>query len=201
MARRPRSGTSTSPPRVEVEVGLPNLCASNEGKGQASRTLCLGQRRGWSFPTSTLRVKVGIGLLNSHALGKDGGLGFSTTMNWAEVGVGPLNLQAMTQAEVGVGLPDHYILMKAGVKSPDLYVGIFCIAPPTIIGFFSLVREIVYPYILDPDGEDEGNQTSSSQAVSTRWISTTNLLQSNLATITERGRKIRGEAKAAVYQP
>ncbi|RRT62678.1 hypothetical protein B296_00016540 [Ensete ventricosum] len=113
MPRRPRSGTSTSPPRVEVEVGLPNLYASSEGKGRASRTPRLGQRRGWSFPTSTPRVKVGIRLLNPHASGKDRGLGFSTTMNWAEVGVGPLNLHAMTQAEVGVGLPDLYILMKA----------------------------------------------------------------------------------------
>ncbi|RZR97020.1 hypothetical protein BHM03_00026127 [Ensete ventricosum] len=33
------------------------------------------------------------------------------------------------------------------------------------------------------NGEDEGSQVSSSLAVSTRWISTTKLLQSELATL------------------
>ncbi|RRT33248.1 hypothetical protein B296_00054996 [Ensete ventricosum] len=42
--------------------------------------------------------------------------------------------------------------------------------------------EIVYPCISDPDGEDEGGQTSSSLAVSTRWISAAKLLQSDLVT-------------------
>ncbi|RWW37812.1 hypothetical protein BHE74_00057023 [Ensete ventricosum] len=40
----------------------------------------------------------------------------------------------------------------------------------------NLSEEIVYPYIPDPDGEDEGGQASSSLAVSTRWISTAKLL-------------------------
>ncbi|RRT31706.1 hypothetical protein B296_00044780 [Ensete ventricosum] len=35
-----------------------------------------------------------------------------------------------------------------------------------------LPMEIVYPYIPDPDGEDEGGQASSSLMVSIRWIST-----------------------------
>ncbi|RRT41964.1 hypothetical protein B296_00026408 [Ensete ventricosum] len=47
-------------------------------------------------------------------------------------------------------------------------------------------REIVYPCILDPDGEDEGGQASSSLAVSTRWISAAKLLQSDLATLAQR---------------
>ncbi|RWW39794.1 hypothetical protein BHE74_00054838 [Ensete ventricosum] len=46
--------------------------------------------------------------------------------------------------------------------------------------------EIVYPYIPDPDGEDEGGQASSFLAVSTRWISAAKLLQSNLATLAQR---------------
>ncbi|RRT35529.1 hypothetical protein B296_00055829, partial [Ensete ventricosum] len=46
--------------------------------------------------------------------------------------------------------------------------------------------EIVNPCILDPDGEDEGGQASSSVAVSTRWISTAKLLQSDLATLAQR---------------
>ncbi|RZR86762.1 hypothetical protein BHM03_00014016 [Ensete ventricosum] len=46
--------------------------------------------------------------------------------------------------------------------------------------------EIVYPCIPDPDGEDEGGQASSSLAVSTLWISTTKLLQSDLATLAKR---------------
>ncbi|RWW22674.1 hypothetical protein GW17_00013112 [Ensete ventricosum] len=44
-------------------------------------------------------------------------------------------------------------------------------------------QEIVYPCILDPDEEDEGGQASSSLAVSTRWISTAKLLQSDLTTL------------------
>ncbi|RWW28238.1 hypothetical protein BHE74_00022158 [Ensete ventricosum] len=47
-------------------------------------------------------------------------------------------------------------------------------------------QEIVYPCIPDPDGEDEGGQASSSLAVSTRWISATKLLQSDLATLAQR---------------
>ncbi|RWW50627.1 hypothetical protein BHE74_00043097 [Ensete ventricosum] len=49
-----------------------------------------------------------------------------------------------------------------------------------------LPREIVYPSIPYPDGEDEGGQASSSLAVSTRWISTAELLQSCLATLAQR---------------
>ncbi|RZS10105.1 hypothetical protein BHM03_00041265, partial [Ensete ventricosum] len=49
----------------------------------------------------------------------------------------------------------------------------------------NLSREIVYPYIIDPDGEDEGDQ-ASSLAVSTRWISVVKLLQSDLATLAQR---------------
>ncbi|RZS19591.1 hypothetical protein BHM03_00052043 [Ensete ventricosum] len=37
-----------------------------------------------------------------------------------------------------------------------------------------------------PDGEDEEGQASSTLAVSTRWISTAKLLQSDLATLTQR---------------
>ncbi|RRT36102.1 hypothetical protein B296_00055132 [Ensete ventricosum] len=55
-----------------------------------------------------------------------------------------------------------------------------------------LPREIIYPYIPDLDGEDEGGQASSSLAVSTRWISAAKLLQSYLATITKGGRRIGG---------
>ncbi|RWV96867.1 hypothetical protein GW17_00040388 [Ensete ventricosum] len=47
-------------------------------------------------------------------------------------------------------------------------------------------EEIVYPYIPDPDGEDEGGQASSSLAVSTRWISAAKLLQYDLVTLTQR---------------
>ncbi|RWV77981.1 hypothetical protein GW17_00061120, partial [Ensete ventricosum] len=45
--------------------------------------------------------------------------------------------------------------------------------------------EIVYPCIPYSDGEDEGGQASSSLAVSTRWISTAKLLQSDLATLAQ----------------
>ncbi|RWW88535.1 hypothetical protein BHE74_00002586 [Ensete ventricosum] len=48
-----------------------------------------------------------------------------------------------------------------------------------------LHREIVYPCIPYPDGED-GGQASSSLAVSTRWTSTMKLLQSDLATLAQR---------------
>ncbi|RZS24005.1 hypothetical protein BHM03_00057025 [Ensete ventricosum] len=50
----------------------------------------------------------------------------------------------------------------------------------------NLSGEIVYPCILDPDGEDEGGQASSSLAISTRWISAAKLLQSDLATLAQR---------------
>ncbi|RZS26193.1 hypothetical protein BHM03_00059499 [Ensete ventricosum] len=46
--------------------------------------------------------------------------------------------------------------------------------------------EIVYPYIPDPDREDEGGQASFSLAVFTRWISAAKLLQSDLATLAQR---------------
>ncbi|RZS08568.1 hypothetical protein BHM03_00039562 [Ensete ventricosum] len=46
-----------------------------------------------------------------------------------------------------------------------------------------LPREIVYPCILDPNGEDEGGQAPSSLAVSTRWNSVAKLLQFELATL------------------
>ncbi|RWW62985.1 hypothetical protein BHE74_00029866, partial [Ensete ventricosum] len=53
-----------------------------------------------------------------------------------------------------------------------------------------------------PDGEDEGGQASSSLAVSTRWISAAKLLQSNLATLTQReGGEYEVVAKVAAYQP
>ncbi|RWW53220.1 hypothetical protein BHE74_00040307 [Ensete ventricosum] len=39
---------------------------------------------------------------------------------------------------------------------------------------------------IHPDGEDEGGQASSSLAVSTRWISTAKLLESDLATLAQR---------------
>ncbi|RWV80281.1 hypothetical protein GW17_00058476 [Ensete ventricosum] len=48
-----------------------------------------------------------------------------------------------------------------------------------------LPREIVYPCIPDPNGEDEGGQASSSLAVSTRWISVAKRL-SDLATLAQR---------------
>ncbi|RRT35044.1 hypothetical protein B296_00030911 [Ensete ventricosum] len=53
-------------------------------------------------------------------------------------------------------------------------------------GFARMMKEIVYPCIPDPDGEDEGGQASSSLAVSTRWISAMKLLQSDLVTLTQR---------------
>ncbi|RWW05713.1 hypothetical protein GW17_00030996 [Ensete ventricosum] len=40
--------------------------------------------------------------------------------------------------------------------------------------------------LVDPDGEDEGGQASSSLAVFTRWISIAKLLQYDLATLTQR---------------
>ncbi|RWW14141.1 hypothetical protein GW17_00022106 [Ensete ventricosum] len=48
------------------------------------------------------------------------------------------------------------------------------------------VGEIIYPCILDPNGEDEGGQASSSLAISTRWISAAKLLQSDLVTLAQR---------------
>ncbi|RZS09928.1 hypothetical protein BHM03_00041060, partial [Ensete ventricosum] len=48
-----------------------------------------------------------------------------------------------------------------------------------------LPREIVYPCIPDPDGQDEGGQASSSLAVSTRWISVAKLVQSDLTTLAQ----------------
>ncbi|RZS27889.1 hypothetical protein BHM03_00061422 [Ensete ventricosum] len=54
------------------------------------------------------------------------------------------------------------------------------------IGKLTRSTDIVYPCIPDLDGEDEGGQLSFSLAVSTRWISTAKLLQSNLTTLTQR---------------
>ncbi|RWV91693.1 hypothetical protein GW17_00045997 [Ensete ventricosum] len=50
----------------------------------------------------------------------------------------------------------------------------------------NLSREIVYPCIPNPNGEDEGGQASSSLAVSTRWIFAAKLLQYGLATLAQR---------------
>ncbi|RWW59758.1 hypothetical protein BHE74_00033285 [Ensete ventricosum] len=52
--------------------------------------------------------------------------------------------------------------------------------------YHHIMKEIVYPCIPDPDREDEVGQASSSLAVSTRWISTAKLLQSDLATLAQR---------------
>ncbi|RWV76807.1 hypothetical protein GW17_00062471 [Ensete ventricosum] len=49
-----------------------------------------------------------------------------------------------------------------------------------------LPREIIYPCIPDPDGEDKGGQASSSLAVSTQWIYAAKLLQSDLVTLAQR---------------
>ncbi|RWV94910.1 hypothetical protein GW17_00042518 [Ensete ventricosum] len=57
---------------------------------------------------------------------------------------------------------------------------------PLLLAVLAVNAEIVYPCIPDPDGEDEGGQASSSLTASTRWISTAKLLQSDLATITQR---------------
>ncbi|RRT48080.1 hypothetical protein B296_00012190 [Ensete ventricosum] len=65
-------------------------------------------------------------------------------------------------------------------RRPPLQAGLGRNRPPPCRGPWS---EIVYPCIPDPDGEDEGSQASSSLAVSTRWISTEKLLQSDLATL------------------
>ncbi|RRT33237.1 hypothetical protein B296_00050190 [Ensete ventricosum] len=67
----------------------------------------------------------------------------------------------------------------------------FTTATPIAPCFLSLnsIRdplEIVYPCIPDSNGEDEGGQASSSIVVSTRWISTAKLLQSDLATLVQR---------------
>ncbi|RZR74625.1 hypothetical protein BHM03_00039599 [Ensete ventricosum] len=48
--------------------------------------------------------------------------------------------------------------------------------------------EIVYPSIPDSDREDEGGQASNSLAISTRWISAVELLQSDLATLAQKER-------------
>ncbi|RWV85908.1 hypothetical protein GW17_00052252 [Ensete ventricosum] len=55
-----------------------------------------------------------------------------------------------------------------------------------VIVLGNLSGEIVYPCILDPDGEDEGGQASSSLAISTRWISAVKLLPSDLTTLAQR---------------
>ncbi|RZS17676.1 hypothetical protein BHM03_00049849, partial [Ensete ventricosum] len=57
--------------------------------------------------------------------------------------------------------------------------GLGCSRPPPC-------REIVYPCIPNPNGEDERRQASSSLAVSTRWISIAKLFQYNLATLAQR---------------
>ncbi|RWW69263.1 hypothetical protein BHE74_00023158 [Ensete ventricosum] len=58
--------------------------------------------------------------------------------------------------------------------------------PPLLLVVLATNAEIVYPYIPDPDGEDEEGQTFSSLAVSTQWISVARLLQSDLATLAQR---------------
>ncbi|RWV77725.1 hypothetical protein GW17_00061405 [Ensete ventricosum] len=58
--------------------------------------------------------------------------------------------------------------------------------PPLLLAVLAANAEIVYPCIPDSDEEDEGGQASSSLAVSTRWISAMKLLQSDLATLTQR---------------
>ncbi|RWV84884.1 hypothetical protein GW17_00053369 [Ensete ventricosum] len=57
---------------------------------------------------------------------------------------------------------------------------------PLLLSVLAANAEIVYPCILDPDGEDEGGQASSSLAVSTRWISTAKLFQSDFVTLAQR---------------
>ncbi|RRT32832.1 hypothetical protein B296_00019894 [Ensete ventricosum] len=47
-------------------------------------------------------------------------------------------------------------------------------------------REIIYPCIPDPEGEDEGGQ-ASSLTVSIRWIFVARLLQSKLTTLAQKG--------------
>ncbi|RWW19649.1 hypothetical protein GW17_00016281 [Ensete ventricosum] len=76
---------------------------------------------------------------------------------------------------------NQIVVQKIGVKRPpsDLILRPMC---ERLI----LPREIVYPYISDPDGEDEGGQVSSSLAVSTRWISIAKLLLSDLVTLAQR---------------
>ncbi|RWW07506.1 hypothetical protein GW17_00029112 [Ensete ventricosum] len=90
------------------------------------------------------------------------------------------------------------ILFSKGCPSPllaPLYAAVV-IAPAQAAGLAVGGRplqaqrgqEIVYSYIPDPDGEDDGGQASSSLAVSTRWISAAKLLQSDLATLAQRER-------------
>ncbi|RRT55911.1 hypothetical protein B296_00006569 [Ensete ventricosum] len=55
-----------------------------------------------------------------------------------------------------------------------------------LAGTLKAKREIVYPCIPYPNGEDERGQPSSFLAVSTRWISAAKLLQSGLATLAQR---------------
>ncbi|RZR99325.1 hypothetical protein BHM03_00028845 [Ensete ventricosum] len=81
-------------------------------------------------------------------------------------------LQAASPAS-RTGLPCSLALATAGS---------LCRGPWSWLGH----GEIVYPCIPDSDGEDEGGQASSSLAVSTRWISTAKLLQSELATLAQR---------------
>ncbi|RWV84297.1 hypothetical protein GW17_00054000, partial [Ensete ventricosum] len=57
---------------------------------------------------------------------------------------------------------------------------------PLLLTVLAANAEIVYPYISDPNGEDEGGQASSSLAVSTRWISAVKLLQYDLTTLAQR---------------
>ncbi|RWV84024.1 hypothetical protein GW17_00054296, partial [Ensete ventricosum] len=57
---------------------------------------------------------------------------------------------------------------------------------PLLLVVLAVNADIVYPCILDPDGEDERGQASSSLAVSTRWISAVKLLLSDLATLAQR---------------
>ncbi|RRT62938.1 hypothetical protein B296_00002482 [Ensete ventricosum] len=75
----------------------------------------------------------------------------------------------------GAGLPYRLALAVARPWVADLACGLA--APPP--------RWRSYIYILDPDGED-GGQASSSLALSTRWISVAKLLISDLATLAQR---------------
>ncbi|RRT33238.1 hypothetical protein B296_00041411 [Ensete ventricosum] len=93
---------------------------------------------------------------------------------------------------------DHQPPQRLRLGTPHLGFFLMLDLPRLLSSFW----EIVYPYIPNPDGEDEGGQASSSLAVSTRWISTAKLLQSDLATLAQReGGEYEVVAKAAAYQP
>ncbi|RZS21196.1 hypothetical protein BHM03_00053803 [Ensete ventricosum] len=89
-------------------------------------------------------------------------------------------------------------------EEPTLFAAMFAALCRVFIDFYSTLLESYQLFLpsrcwvptcrlesggkvlhVDPDGEDEGGQTSSL-AVSTRWISTAKLLQSDLATLAQR---------------